>query len=53
MRFINFFDFDVLGHRDFVYYRVRIVESKTHPELVGRDSLILASYARLEFETTG
>ncbi len=37
---ICFFDFDVLGWRRIQYYRVRIVESSSHPELNGRDALI-------------
>jgi hypothetical protein len=37
---ICFFDFDVLGWRRIQYYRVRIVESSSHPDLNGRDALI-------------
>lgn len=40
LRFIDFFDFDVLGYKDFEYYRVRIVGSYKYPDIVGRDALI-------------
>lgn len=38
--FIDYFDFDVLGSREFEYCLVRIVESKAFPEIIGRDALI-------------
>lgn len=40
LRFIQFFDWDHLGVRDFAFYRVRIVASDRHPHLVGRDALL-------------
>jgi hypothetical protein len=40
LRFIDFFDFDVLGVRDFAFCLVRVVASDHLPELVGRDALI-------------
>jgi hypothetical protein len=40
LRFIQFFDWSVLGFRDFAFYRVRIVASPRYPHLVGRDALV-------------
>jgi hypothetical protein len=40
LRFIQFFDFDDLGFRDFRFYRVRIVGSSRYRHLVGRDALL-------------
>jgi hypothetical protein len=40
MRFVDFFDFDVRGMRDFEYYHVRIIASPEYPDLIGRDALI-------------
>ena len=45
---ICFFDFDVCGRRTIQYYRVRIVESSSHPGLNGRDALIECAYVELE-----
>lgn len=51
LRFIDFFDFDVIGFRDFEYLRVRIVGSDTQ-DLVGRDALIRANYSKIYFKET-
>jgi hypothetical protein len=40
LRFIQFFDWDHLGVRDFAFYRVRIVASDRYPHLIGRDALL-------------
>ena len=40
LRFIQFFDWWLLGFRDFAFYRVRIVASPRYPHLVGRDALV-------------
>jgi hypothetical protein len=40
LRFLQYFDWDVLGTRDLAYYRVRIVSSLKYPELVGKDALV-------------
>jgi hypothetical protein len=40
LRFIQFFDWQNLGFREFAFYRVRIVSSKKHQHLVGRDALL-------------
>lgn len=45
---ICFFDFDILGWRQIQYYRVRIVESSSHPDLNGRDALIECSCVEVE-----
>jgi hypothetical protein len=45
---ICFFDFDVLGWRRIQYYRVRIVESSSHPDLNGRDALIECAHVDVE-----
>jgi len=45
---ICFFDFDALGWRLIQYYRVRIVESSSHPDLNGRDALIGCEYVDVE-----
>ena len=40
LRFIQFFDWSLLGFREFALYRARIVGSRKHPHLVGRDALL-------------
>lgn len=40
MAFLGYFDWSVTEHRDFAYYRVRIVGSLHHPEVVGKDALV-------------
>jgi hypothetical protein len=45
---ICFFDFDQLGWRRIQYYRVRIVESSSNPDLNGRDALIECQHVDLE-----
>lgn len=45
---ICFFDFDVLGLRSIQYYRVRITDSSSHPDLIGRDALIECGYVDVE-----
>lgn len=49
LRFIDFFDFDVVGYRDFEYYRVRVVGSPEYPDILGRDALIKTHYANVFF----
>lgn len=48
---ICFFDFDMLGWRAIQYYRVRIVESSSHPDLNGRDALIECAHVDVEVPT--
>ncbi len=40
LRFLQFFDWWLLGFREFSFYRVRIVGSGKHPHLVGKDALL-------------
>jgi len=40
LQFSRFFDWQVLGFREFGLYRARIVGSEQHPHLVGRDALL-------------
>jgi hypothetical protein len=40
LKLINYFDFDVLGHRDLEYYLVRVTRFDKHPHLVGRNALV-------------
>lgn len=47
MRFVDFFDFDRLGFRDFEYIQVRIVESMVYPDLVQRDALVIPRYVKM------
>ena len=46
LRFIDFFDFDKLGFRDFEYCRVKIVASSDNPDLVGRIALVQPKYVK-------
>ena len=50
---IEFFDFDELGYRDFVYYRVRVEACRDHPNLVGREALLQVQNAKVEFFSPG
>lgn len=45
LELICFFDWDAYGDKDFRYYRVRIVNCKSQPDLNGRDALIETFYA--------
>ncbi len=45
MVFVDYFDWDDMDLIDFRYYRVRIIESSTYPELLGSDALIETIYA--------
>jgi hypothetical protein len=45
---ICFFDFDQIAWRGIQYYRVRIVERSSHPDLNGRDALIECTSVDLE-----
>lgn len=50
LRFIDCFDFDKLGYKNFEYYMGRVVHSPTHLELIGRNALVRASCVRILFE---
>lgn len=45
---ISFFDFDLYGWRKLEFYRVRIQNCPTHPEINGRDALVKCEYLELE-----
>jgi hypothetical protein len=49
LRMVRWFDFDVLGFRDFRYYLVR-VHSASDRGLVGRAALIECQYTRVLFD---
>lgn len=44
LRFIDFYDFDESGYRDFLYCQVEIRGSPQHPEVVGHLAMIEAQY---------
>ena len=52
MRFIDFFDLDLLGFRDFQYSRIKIVNSNIHPELIEHDALIGCNQIKIFFDDT-
>ncbi|HEY1265985.1 MAG TPA: hypothetical protein VGH16_01930 [Candidatus Binatia bacterium] len=52
LRFIDYFDFDLLGRREYKYFLVRIVASKTNEDLVGRDALIECAHISIHFDET-
>jgi hypothetical protein len=50
LHFINFFDFDVLGFRNYQYFEVSIYASAKYPDVVGRDVLIDCTYAKIYYQ---
>lgn len=40
LRFIDFFDYNMMGFREFKYCHVRIIGSDKYQELIGRDALL-------------
>lgn len=50
LRFIDYFDFNLQGFRDFEYYRVRVVGSSQHTDIIGRDALIRSNHAVVALE---
>jgi hypothetical protein len=40
LRFLRYFDWSDLAFRDFAFYRVRVIGSLKHPEVVGKDALL-------------
>ena len=51
--FIDYFDWDSMDQIDFRYYRVRIVGSDKHPNLIGNDALIETIYADVYYQERG
>jgi hypothetical protein len=52
MRFIHYFDWAELGHRDYEFIMVLIVASIAHPELNGRHALIKPLHVKAFFDET-
>lgn len=50
MRFIDFFDFNLLEFREFQYCRVRIFSSNVYPDLVGHDALLFCNHVKIMFD---
>ena len=51
LAFLGFFDWSVADHRDFAYYRVRIVGSSKYPGVIGKDALVpIAPHVRVTYE---
>jgi hypothetical protein len=48
--FICFFDWDEYNVKDCAYYRVRIIDCQSNPDLIGRDALLETSYAEVFLE---
>jgi hypothetical protein len=47
LRFLDYFDWDILDYVDFEYYRVRVEAFPAQPHLVGREALVKRSYAKV------
>src|SRR5258706_2086236 len=52
LRFVDYFDFDVLQFREYRYCLVKIVASKINTDLVGRDALIECDHISIQFDET-
>lgn len=50
LRFIDFFDFDLLGFRDFRFCSVRIIGSAIYPDIIGRDALLDSNNVKIFFD---
>lgn len=51
LRYIDYYDFDACGVRDFAYVRCRIVAALRLPEVAGRDVLLPAHGVRILLDT--
>jgi len=49
IRFIDYFDFDQMGHCDFRYILARIFFSKNHPQINNYNALIETQYVQILF----
>jgi hypothetical protein len=47
LRLLRFFDFDMLGHREYRYFEVAVAASATYPDIVGRVALIEVGHAKV------
>ena len=52
MKFVRYFDFDVMGIRDLEYYLVRITSFDKHPHLIGRNALMRVSETMVFYKQT-
>jgi hypothetical protein len=52
LRLARFFDFDVIGHRDYAYLQVLIASAPAEPVIVGRWALLEVRYARIYISET-
>jgi hypothetical protein len=52
LRFIDYFDFDLLGRREYKYCLARIVASKVNQDLIDRDALIECAHISIHFDET-
>ncbi|MEN8265223.1 MAG: hypothetical protein ABFR82_17390 [Nitrospirota bacterium] len=50
LRFIDYFDFNLLGIRDFEFYRVRILDAPNELDIIGRDALIKTDHAIVKLQ---
>ena len=50
LRFIHYFDWWMIGHRDFEFFRIVISSSSAHPELNGKHALVRPLNVRVEFD---
>lgn len=51
LAFIGLFDWDGYNVKDCAYYRVRIVDCKSQPNLIGRDALVETFYVNIFLES--
>jgi hypothetical protein len=49
LRFVDCFDFDKLGYKNFEYYLVHIVDAPKYPDIIERNALIKAQYVNVFF----
>ncbi len=49
LRFIDCFDFDRLGHKEFEFYLVQIVDSPSYPDIISRKALVRAHSVKVIF----
>jgi hypothetical protein len=49
LHLLRYFDFDIVGYREYRYFEVSVRASATYPEIVGRSALIEVEHARVMF----
>ena len=52
LQFVHYFDFDIMGCRDFEYYEVLIRRFDRHPHQVGRHALVRVRSAQVLVDET-